>query len=93
MNREAYIRELDQMDPASLVVTPGCPAPNTTQDVPLPWGAVIQYRGFDIRRSDGPWMVSHQWAKQGWDLGDPIGHEQSIRDCMNAIDEWIEDNQ
>ena len=94
MTREALIRELDQLDPARLVVTPPGPRPNSSNDEPLPWDSVVQYRGFDITRyHSGPWNVTHQWARMNWDLGDPVGYEQTIRDCMRSVDEWIEDNE
>lgn len=61
---------------------------------PLPWDSVLQYRGFEIARfHSGPWDVTHQWTRVGWDLGDPIRYARTIRDCMNAIDEWVEDDE
>lgn len=49
-----------------------------------------RYRGYTIERHHtGPWDVTYQWSKDGWDLGDPIGYEPSIAGCKRAIDDVI----
>lgn len=51
----------------------------------------MTYRGFRIERHhSGPWDVTYEWAKCGWDLGDPMGYEPSIQSCKQSIDEQLE---
>lgn len=52
---------------------------------------IERYRGFEIERHHtGPWDVTYQWSREGWDCGDPIGYEQSIADCRRSIDDLLE---